>query len=453
MKSENSFSGSVKKIFLSAYAKVLFLALSANLLVMTCARVFALSKGDFPDKVIIFSLFLLIFIFSLLILNRFGFCKKFSLFALCAFPVAAALYARTFFLDFVSLDYLNFLSQWMEFFRQNGGFSAISQSVGDYNVPYIYFLASISYLSIPDIYLIKIFSIIFDFVLAFSALKLTGSLTERRIAQFSAFIIVLFIPTVVLNSACWGQCDSIYSAFALLSLYFALKNRPNISVIMIAIAFSFKLQTIFVMPVFFVMLYSGRVKIKNLLLFPAVFFGFSLPAALLGKPFIDIFGVYISQAGQYNDRLTLNAPSVFTFAQDNYKTDPWALLGIIAAFIFVYAVFAFLFIRRNRLDNVSVFTAALLFSVAIPLLLPHMHERYFYMADVLSVVFACVLLKRFFLPVFIVTASFGGYFAYLMRRFAFDLRWGTVLLVLSVILLLYFLNLQTAPKKSDPSMP
>ena len=43
---------------------------------------------------------------------------------------------------------------------------AVSPAVGDYNVPYLYFMAFISYLSAPDLYLIKLFSIIFDVILA-----------------------------------------------------------------------------------------------------------------------------------------------------------------------------------------------------------------------------------------------------------------------------------------------
>ena len=42
-----------------------------------------------------------------------------------------------------------------------GGFAAVKLPIGNYNAPYLYFLAAISYLPIPDLYLIKLFSILF----------------------------------------------------------------------------------------------------------------------------------------------------------------------------------------------------------------------------------------------------------------------------------------------------
>ncbi len=46
-----------------------------------------------------------------------------------------ALAVRLPLLGHVTLDYQDFLSQWVEFFRQNGGFSALKDPVSNYNVP------------------------------------------------------------------------------------------------------------------------------------------------------------------------------------------------------------------------------------------------------------------------------------------------------------------------------
>ena len=56
---------------------------------------------------------------------------------LAALPVAAAFLIRALCLDYASGDYNSFLAHWVEFFRQNGGFFAISQDIGDYNVVYL----------------------------------------------------------------------------------------------------------------------------------------------------------------------------------------------------------------------------------------------------------------------------------------------------------------------------
>ena len=45
------------------------------------------------------------------------------------------------------------------------------------------------------------------------------------------FFLTLLLPTVLLNGAFWGQCDSIYGALAVWSLVFALEDRPIRSVL------------------------------------------------------------------------------------------------------------------------------------------------------------------------------------------------------------------------------
>jgi hypothetical protein len=141
--------------------------------------------------------------------------------------------------------------------------------------------------------------------------------------------------------------------------------------------------------------------------------------------------------GTYSNLLKLNAPSIYTFVRSGVSVEAYSTMGILAAFFFTFAVILFLYIGRSRLDNRSLFTAALIFAAAIPLLLPHMHERYYFMADVMAVIYACISPRRFFLPIFVVTASFGGYYAYFSSKYIFDMRIGTVLLILTVLVLLF----------------
>ena len=63
---------------------------------------------------------------------------------LCVFPVVLAFLLRLLCMDHVTYDYVDFLSRWWASFRDLGGFEAIRLNVGNYNVPYLYFLAAIS---------------------------------------------------------------------------------------------------------------------------------------------------------------------------------------------------------------------------------------------------------------------------------------------------------------------
>ncbi len=393
----------------------------------------SLKLGGYGTKAVVAALFLLWGALGAFFLTRQKLTPKY--FCLCLFFLGLGLLLRVVCMEHVTLDYQDFLAKWAAFFRENGGVSALSQPVGNYNVPYLYFLAVISYLPVPDLYLIKLFSIFFDLLLAFSALRLSKKLFHSDLSAALSFGLALILPTVVLNGAYWGQCDTIYGALVLLALADALDEHPARSVAALGLAFAFKLQTVFIMPLWCVFWYAGRVKFRHLLLFPACNLVVALPALLLGKPFGDILSIYVGQTVEYNHHLTLNAPSIYALIPYGVDVDVafWAKVGICVAFAFVLAVLIWLFFYRKRLTDDHLLTAAVIFAIGIPLLLPHMHERYFFLADVLSIVWATKNWKRASIPVAVQIASLGGYHAYLVLRYAFPMAWGAWLLLAALV--------------------
>lgn len=380
-------------------------------------------------------------------------------FYLCFAALVLALAVRVPMLTHVTADYRDFLSQWVRFFRENGGFSAIRQPIGDYNVPYLYFLAAFSYLPIPDLYLIKFLSLAFDLLLAFTGARLVKKVSDGKYAYPIAFGLLLLLPTVALNGAYWGQCDSIYAALTLLALADALDSHPARSVVWLGVAFSFKLQTIFLIPLWCVLWYSKRVKFHHLCLFPVSYFVTILPALLLGKPLGDILGVYFNQMGLYHDRLTLNAPSVFALIPygAEVNADLLSKLGILAAFLLVAGLLLGLFFFRGRLTDRQILTAAVILAIGVPLLLPYMHDRYFYLAETLSVVWAVGAYRRVPIPLFVQIAGFGGYHAYLTLRYAFPMAWGAWLMLAALAAVTVSLGLSLRRPRSgagtgDPAL-
>ena len=353
----------------------------------------------------------------------------------------AAFVLRAYCLPYETLDYKDFLKQWVAFYRENLGFGSLSYPLGNYNIPYLYFLAFFSYLPINDLYLIKLLSIFFDVVLAFASMKLVGLCGKGKGTQLTCFFTVLFLPTVVLNGSLWGQCDSIYVAFALLGLWLGLTDRPILSVLCFTLSFGFKLQAVFLMPIMAVLWFRGNYKLWHFALFPAFYVLVVLPAVLLGKPFLDTITLYASQTGSIGSGLNYNSPSVYAFFWRSPETEDAANLGIVGAFTYMAALLLFCFFRRKRLNERAVLAAALLFAVGIPFLLPHMHERYFFAADILSVVLgsACILC----IPAAALTqfASLLGYYAYLKMRYLLYVDHGARALigvmVLTFIQLLY----------------
>lgn len=347
-------------------------------------------------------------------------------------PMGLAFFLRAMCLDHMTDDYLTFLSDWAAFFRENGGWAAVALPKGNYNAPYLYFLAAISYLPCSDLYLIKFFSILFDVLLAWGGYRLARVLTSREsVRPPVVFCLLLLLPTVVLNGSYWAQCDAIYAALCLHALVSGLDGRPKGSVVLLALAFSFKLQTVFLMPLWAVLWMSRRVRFRDLLLFPATCALAILPALLLGKPLGDILGIYFGQAEEYSAYLTLNAPSLYALIPYGREVDVprAALLGILAAAVLVLGVLGWQLLRRDRIGNRAVLAAAVVFAVGVPLLLPHMHDRYFFLADVLTLCWACLDRRAVPLALLTQTASLGAYHAYLMLRYAFPMGWGALMLL------------------------
>jgi len=410
------------------YFSVPFALSGAALLFLIIFSAQALSLGTPAAQAAVGLLFLLPAVLAVFLL-RLESCPGTTI-LLLILPIAVALYLRLLCLDHQTHDYQTFLAQWAAFFRDNGGFAALKHSVGDYNVPYLYFLAAISYLPVPDLYLIKLFSILFDVLLAWSGLRICRRFCrEHSFAPLLCFMLLLFVPTYILNGSYWAQCDSLYVSLILLAFSAVLEGKPKTSVWLLAIAFSFKLQTVFLIPLWCVFWCTKRVKFHHLLFFPVGYAVTILPALLLGKPLADILGIYLAQTDEYSAFLTMNAPSVFAFlpydAQVN--TTLASRLGIAAAFLLVFIVLGTLFFLRRRVTHKILLSAAVLLAIGIPFLLPSMHERYFFLAGALSLLWACTDPRNLPVALLAEASSLSSYSTYLRLKytlpFLFDGRY------------------------------
>ena len=378
----------------------------------------ALSQGGAAAHAAVYFLLLALAGLALWLLYRQGLGREKLLAALL--PIGLAVFLRALLLDYQSADYQMFLSQWAATFRENGGFAAVKLPIGNYNAPYLYFLAAISYLPVPDLYLIKLFSILFDGILAWGGLRLVRHFTpgdENR--PLLCFCLLLLLPTAVANGAFWGQCDALYGALVLHALASALERRPYASLALLGVAFSFKLQTVFVLPLWGALVLLGRVPLRALLCFPAAYAATCVPALLLGKPLGDILGVYFDQAGEYADYLNLNAPNLYALLPHDTQVDTAsaARLGIAAALALALAVISVLWLLRRRADDRVLLTASVLLAIGVPFLLPHMHERYFFLADVLSLAWACAAPRFSPAALLVQLSSFGAYVVVLREAY------------------------------------
>ncbi len=375
--------------------------------------------------------------------------------ALVLAPLAFAL--RYCFLTYETLDFQDWIQVWIQSLRENGPWHGLGQEIWscNYNVPYLYFLSLISVSGVRDLLLVKVLSIFFDVVLAWGAMKLTGVLTgENKEKKLTAFLLTLWLPTVILNGSLWGQCDSIYGAFAVLAVYFALSDRPALSVASIALSISFKLQGIFLLPVYFLFLVKGKIRIRHIFVFPAVYILSILPAVFAGRNFWELLTLYLRNTSTIGDGLNYNSSSLYALVNfDVLSPTAGERIGIILAFFFCAGLYVWLTMRLKDLNDRALFGACVLFAVGVPFLLPHMHDRYFFLADVLTLVLAVVRPRLAPVPVCVSFGSLLGYHAYLKMRYLLPMKYGAAAMLLALVLTLLYTAVsldRRAPEETSP---
>lgn len=391
---------------------------------------------------------------ALLIPWHAGLIKSWRPLLITAAAVCAAFIIRISFFPFTSGDYNDFLAKWVQYFRDFGGFAGFRDSTAggaiNYNAPYLYFLAIFSYLPVNDLYLIKLLSLAFDVVLAYAVMKLTGVFTESKARKLAAYLVTLLLPTVILNGSQWAQCDSIYASFLVLSLYHVLSGSPKRAMADAAIALGFKLQAVFLLPVFLVMIFAGKLRWRDVLVFPLTYLALLLPAVFCGADFMAVFAFYFHSTGTIGSGLNYNSPSLFTLVDGGEDSYTWAALGIAAALLYMLALWVWCWRWRKNLSNEALLGVSILFAIGIPLLLPHMHDRYFFLSDVLTVVPAVLYLSYIPAAFFASLASFACYWWYLRGTQLLPARFGSFAL-LGVLLIFFAFTAERLDSRRRPA--
>lgn len=361
------------------------------------------------------------------------------------------LFLRLSLFDHISGDYVSFLSVWTDTMADMTIREALSTPIGDYNMPYLYVILLISRLPFYDLYCIKLFSLLFDVAAALAVGYLAKLLVKKDLPVLLALTAALFAPTTWLNSSYWGQCDSVYGALALWGLYCGLTNRPKRSMVLFSLSLAFKLQAIFILPVVAFLLVTKRISLRQLPLFPAGFFAAMVPALLGGRSFQDTFSIYLDQTNAY-PYLSLNAPSFWSLIPNEYFYELTAVPVLLAMVLTLTVLFVFL---SKPMDKNSLVELALIFSLLIPWSLPKMHERYFYLAEMLSIVYVCLYPKRLLVGLGLLLGGFFIYSAYLfggvpvvsMQTVA--IFYGIILLYLVAVLYLRIIKPESTYLKGE----
>ncbi|KAA8997131.1 phospholipid carrier-dependent glycosyltransferase [Paenibacillus spiritus] len=202
----------------------------------------------------------------------------------------------------------------------------------------------------------------------------------------------LFNPAVLTDSAVWGQADSFFVLFLLLSIMAVADKRLAVAALWFAIATAVKPQALIFTPVLLFAFYHHRAW-KELL--KGALYGLAALAAI-ALPFFwgnggikGIIDLYSSTLSSY-PYSTVNAFNLYTLIAPSWAPIDRTWLGIPfriwgSIFIVVTVLLAGLFsFRKNRQDLSKSYYIAMLMIVVMFVLGTKMHERYMFPALILS---------------------------------------------------------------------
>jgi Gpi18-like mannosyltransferase len=329
--------------------------------------------------------------------------------------VVLAMLLRLSLSPFQSGDYVGFTSGWYAAIQADG-LRAIGQGVSNYTPPYMYMLAFVAWLApwLEPVVAIKIPAMVCDLISAW----LISQIVRRRYPSGPVPILALFAallaPTVVINSALWGQADSIYTMFLVGCLLLLLRGRMALAVLAFGFAFAIKAQALFLAPLLIALMLRRLIPLRTVLLIPLAYLAAILPAWLLGRPLADLLLIYSAQSETYG-QLSRNAPNMYMWLSDDF----YALFlqaGLIWATALVCVYVALVLHSCRRISEPILIELALLSVVLLPFVLPKMHERYFYAADVIAIIYGFYFPKRAYIPIAISVISFFAYQPFLFQQ-------------------------------------
>ena len=324
-----------------------------------------------------------------------------------------ALIVRILLFPYASLDFQTSFSPLYEFIASNPAGYVLANDPSSYTPIHTYFMliASRLFRSLPSLIVIKLIPTFFDFICAVLVYRLVKLIypndrNEFPLIPILGYVAVLFSPTIIMNSAFWGQVDIVYASGMLACIYFLIIKKEVPAFIAFGFAVSFKLQAIFLFPLLLVLLVKKYVHWKSFLLIPLMYLLSILPSWLGGRSGATLFSVYLSQSHVFN-RLSMNAPNLYQWISDQY----YEIFYPAGIALTLGAIAVVVLIGNNKMDvgKRTIMLTALVSCVLIPFILPKMHDRYFFPADIISIVYAFYNPRYYYVPIAIGMISFFSY--------------------------------------------
>lgn len=297
-----------------------------------------------------------------------------------------------------SADYWGFLEDWMRQIREGGGYRSLGHQISNYTSPYMYIMCFLSYITDNDLYALKLVSVCFDYAASIAIFLLIFQMTGNVKKSILGMAVLLLSPTVIIDSAYWCQCDIIYTTFILYALYNFFKNNSKWCLIFIGISFAFKQQVLFIVPFLLIMWLKKRtIRLVHFLWVPVIYVISTLPAWMMGRDFKELLLIYFDQSETYPWG-TLEYPNIYALLgeamPDMRHADEVSGAGIFMTIILLGCLAYYFYTKDINMTDELIMTLALFTVGVIVYCLPHMHDRYGFLIDILAIVYGVINIKK-----------------------------------------------------------
>ena len=327
--------------------------------------------------------------------------------------LGVGLLIRKEFIWYVSRDWTGFFELWINEIS-NQGFKALAGDFYDYAPAYMYLLIIAAQFGAKSMVAMKLISVCFDFVVAVAAGLVVYEIRKKESLSMLVFSIVWLAPTVISNSSMWGQCDAVYASFLMLTVLFFVKDQSRVAMIFYGIAFAFKLQAFFWLPVIILLWLFKKIKTIDFLWIPLMYFISIVPAWMAGRPFSELLGIYFAQVGVDTNRLSMKYPNIYYIIGELNLPEWYTHAGkyFAVGVILLFMVALIYKLMKTRLTPELLLLICYSQGALALYFLPQMHERYGYFIEIIAIILGVLCIKMFWVPVVHILLTFITYSYY-----------------------------------------
>jgi len=224
-------------------------------------------------------------------------------------------------------DVIGYNYRWLREIENNGVLSIYGSNLPGLYPPLYYYMLSLQLFlfnqaTFSVLLFMKFLPILFD-VFSFFALLLFGvSILNIPFCKSLLVSAIFFLnPAIMFNSSIWGQTDSLFSFFALLSVMALLSRRWEISMAALSLSLLVKPTALMVAPaIFLILVRSASVKriVASAVTFFGVFFAGIAPFALNGD--LMRFIMKMREHFSKNNLVSANAFNLWLLAPESFSS-------------------------------------------------------------------------------------------------------------------------------------